>query len=111
MADTSFLERWSAWLAGMLRRCPAPGVERPTRPTSLAYAARGNPNGVCRGRVPGRKDEEKRAHPGEKLDPRAGKRHPRAPVNWCAIGALELSASGLSRVWREGAPRDAVLHP
>jgi hypothetical protein len=30
-------------LAALLRWCPAPGVERPTRPTSLAYAERGNP--------------------------------------------------------------------
>ena len=30
-------------LTAGLRRCPAPGVERPTRPTSLAYAERGNP--------------------------------------------------------------------
>src|SRR5215475_16041142 len=30
-------------LTAMLRGCPAPGVERPTRPTHLAYAERGNP--------------------------------------------------------------------
>jgi len=30
-------------LTAVLRRCPAPGVERPTRPTHLAYAERGNP--------------------------------------------------------------------
>jgi hypothetical protein len=27
----------------LLRRCPAPDVERPTRPTYLAYVERGNP--------------------------------------------------------------------
>jgi len=32
----------SRQLADQLRRCPAPGVERPTRPTLLAYAERGN---------------------------------------------------------------------
>src|SRR5262245_37224689 len=32
--------------AGRLRRCPVPGVERPTRPTHLAYAERGNPVAV-----------------------------------------------------------------
>src|SRR5215831_20442131 len=30
-------------LAARLRGCPAPGVERPTPPTCLAYAKRGNP--------------------------------------------------------------------
>jgi hypothetical protein len=34
-------------LANRLRRCPTPSVERPTRPTSLADAERGNPKGVC----------------------------------------------------------------
>src|SRR5215510_6580818 len=33
-------------LAARLRRCPAPGVERPTPPTHLAYAKRGNPTVV-----------------------------------------------------------------
>ena len=33
-------------LVAWLRRCPAPGVERPTPPTSLAYAKRGNPTVV-----------------------------------------------------------------
>ncbi len=33
-------------LTALLRRCPAPGVERPTRPTQLAYAKRGNPVAV-----------------------------------------------------------------
>ncbi len=32
--------------AARLRRCPALGAERPTRPTPLAYAARGNPIAV-----------------------------------------------------------------
>jgi hypothetical protein len=35
-------------LTAVLRRCPAPGVERPTRPTSLAYAERDNPVVVWR---------------------------------------------------------------
>src|SRR5712691_12373963 len=30
-------------LTALLRRCPAPGVERPTHPTQLTYAERGNP--------------------------------------------------------------------
>jgi hypothetical protein len=34
-------------LVNRLRRGPAPGVERPTRPTHLAYAERGNPVAVC----------------------------------------------------------------
>jgi hypothetical protein len=51
--------------------------------------------------VTGRKDEEKRAYPGEKLDTRKGKRNPGAPVNRCAIGDLEQSASCLSWVRRE----------
>ncbi len=33
-------------LTALLRRCPAPGVERPTRPTLLTYGKRGNPDVV-----------------------------------------------------------------
>jgi N-terminal domain of reverse transcriptase len=42
---------WSHGQPGVtarLRRCPAPGVERPTRPTPLASAERGNPVAVWR---------------------------------------------------------------
>ncbi len=33
-------------LAALLSRCPAPGVERTTRPTLLTYGERGNPDAV-----------------------------------------------------------------
>jgi len=35
-------------LTALLGRCPAPGVERPTHPTLLVYAERGNPVAVWR---------------------------------------------------------------
>ncbi len=35
-------------LTALLGGCPAPGVERPTRPTPLVYAQRGNPVAVWR---------------------------------------------------------------
>jgi hypothetical protein len=51
--------------------------------------------------VASRKDEEKSAHPEEKLDTQAGKRNSGAPIKRCAIGDLELSTSRLSWVRRE----------
>jgi Fe-S cluster assembly ATP-binding protein len=38
-----------------LRWCPVPGIERPPRPTPLAYAERGNPHEVGRGQEAHRK--------------------------------------------------------
>ncbi len=47
MADTSLLELMGqSVLVSWLRRCPAPGVERTTRPMHLVYAERGNPVAV-----------------------------------------------------------------
>jgi hypothetical protein len=51
--DETWLRRpeWSVGQSGLvswLRRCPTPGVERPTRPTYLAYAERGSPVAVWR---------------------------------------------------------------
>src|SRR5215510_3768107 len=42
----SYWSHGQSVFAGRLRRCPAPGAERPTRPTHLAYAERGNPVAV-----------------------------------------------------------------
>jgi hypothetical protein len=41
-----YWSRGQRMLATPLRRCPVPGVERPTHPTSLAYVERGNPVAV-----------------------------------------------------------------
>ena len=46
VVETSLLEQGQRRLATPLRRCPVPGVERPTHPTSLAYVERGNPVAV-----------------------------------------------------------------
>lgn len=46
MVETSLLEQGQRVLAAPLRRCPVPGVERPTHPTHLAYVERGNPVAV-----------------------------------------------------------------